>query len=137
MATHADADLILKLYELRREPVCRDARVFFTRWKPASAEEAARVCSDYSRQDNAWTRQATSYWEMAFTLANSGAIDKDLFAKNCGEGLIFCLKCQILKERYPDAWKRSMTEAEEFLAGSDIARKKLETLRPRVIAALA
>lgn len=132
MATHADADLILKLYDLRREAVCRQARAWFAAFAPASAAEAEAVQKDMSRADNAWLRQATSYWEMAFSIANSGAIDETLFSKNCGEGLLFCLKCQKLKERFPSAWLRTMPEAEAFLARSPIAQQKAEMLRKRL-----
>jgi hypothetical protein len=132
MATPADADLILKLYDLRREAVCRQARQFFARWWPASAEEARLVGSDNSRQDNAWTRQATSYWEMAFSLANGGALDADLLARNSGEGVFFAVKCQALKARFPEAWTRTMAEAEAFLAGSALAQKKAEMFRGRL-----
>jgi len=132
MATAADADLILKLYDLRREDVCRQARAFFIRWKPASAAEVQAVATDFSRQDNAWLRQATSYWEMAFSLANSGAIDGDLFAKNCGEGVIFAIKCQLLKARFPDVWQRTMTEAETFMGANAAMKGRVDGIRKRV-----
>ena len=131
MATTEDAQLILKLYDLRRETVCRQARAWFIGWKPASAEEVSAVANGWGREDNAWLRQATSYWEMAFSIANSGAIDAELFAKNCGEGVLLATKCQWLKEKYPDAWTRSMAEAETFIAGSAIAQKKAEIFKAR------
>ncbi|MEK7414854.1 MAG: hypothetical protein AAB263_16180 [Planctomycetota bacterium] len=131
MATAADADLILKLYDLRRECVCRQARSWFAKWTPTSAEEVSAVSTDGSRQDNAWLRQATSYWEMAFSLANCGAIDATLFAKNCGEGLFFNAKCQYLKKKFPDAWNRSMAEVDAFTAKNEIAQKKAEMMKGR------
>lgn len=131
MATHADAELILKLYDLRRETVCRAARTFFLRWKPVSEHEASQVHGDQTRQDNAYLRQATSYWEMAFSIANCQAIDAELFSKNCGEGLIFALKCQHLAKTFPNTWKRTMPEAETFIAGSPVAQKRCELIRAR------
>ena len=131
MATHADADLILRFYDLRREAVMREARAWFLRWMPASGAEAKAVGSDLSRQDNAWLRQVTSFWEMAFSIANAGAIDKDLFAKNCGEGMLCLAKCQLLKERFPEDFQRGMPEAEAFAAGSPIAAQKLAMFRKR------
>ena len=133
MATHADADLILKLYDLRREPVCRAARTFFMQWEPTTEHEVKQVVSDHKRQDNAFVRQATTYWEMAFSLANTGAIDSELFAKNCGEGIIFALKCQHLAKKFPGAWSRSMAEAEAFIAKQPIAQKKAEVFRARFV----
>jgi hypothetical protein len=132
MATHADADLILKLYDLRRETVCRKARAWFSQWAPASADEVKAVISGGSREDNAWMRQALSYWEMAFSIANSVEVSTELFAKNSGEGIWFAVKCQALKAKFPDAWPRTMPEAEAFLARSEVAQQKAEMFRQRV-----
>ena len=131
MATHADADLILKLYDLRRESVCREARAFFLGWKPVDAEEVKQVADGVNRTNNAYLRQSTSYWEMAFSIANSGAIDETLFAKNCGEGIIFALKCQWLKERFPEVWNRTMPEAEAFIAKSPLAQGRVPMFKKR------
>jgi hypothetical protein len=131
MATHADADLILRLYDLRRETVCRAARAFFIGWKPASEQEIKQVVDDGSRPENAYVRQATTYWEMAFSIANSGAIDAELFTKNCGEGLIFALKCQNFLKQFPGAWTRTMPEAEAFIAKQPLAQKRMEVIRAR------
>jgi len=131
MATAADADLILKLYDLRREGVCREARKFFAGWSPTNPEEVKKVCSDPKWTDNAYTRQSTSYWEMAFSIANEGAVDQSLFAKNCGEGLLFAIKCQWLKAKFPEVWTRTMPEAEAFIAKNEFARKKAEMFKGR------
>ncbi len=132
MATPADADLIIKLYDLRREPVCRAARSFFVQWAPTSEHEVTQVIGDAKHQDNAYVRQATTYWEMAFSLANTGAIDEELFAKNCGEGILFAMKCQKLAKQFPGAWTRTMGEAEAFIAKSPAAQKKAEMMRARL-----
>lgn len=131
MATHADADLVLRLYDLRREPVLRKAREFFIGWMPASADEAKLVGGGFGRQDNAYVRQLTSYWEMAYSIANQGAVDETLFAKNAGEGVLVAVKCQSLKARYPDDWTRTMPEVEAFIARNPIAQQKAEVFRKR------
>jgi hypothetical protein len=131
MATTEDAQLILKLYDLRREGVCRQARSFFSGWNPTDAAEVKKACSDTTSSDNAYVRQVTSYWEMAFSIANEGAVHEGLFAKNCGEGLIYAIKCQWLKTKFPDAWTRTMPEAEAFMARNEFARKKAEMFRGR------
>ena len=132
MASTADAQLIIQLYDLRREDVCRKARAFFAGWTPGSAEEARCVLSDWARQDNAFVRQATSYWEMAFSFVNTGAVDEALFAKNCGEGILFAVKCQWLKAKFPDTWTRTMAEAEAFIARNAEAQKKAEMFKKRL-----
>lgn len=132
MATNADAQLIIQLYDLRRETVCRKARAFFAGWIPTTAEEARTVGSGPGREDNAFVRQATSYWEMAFSFANTGAVDETLFAKNCGEGIYFAVKCQWLKAKFPEVWTRSMAEAEAFIARNAEAQKKVEMFKKRL-----
>jgi len=131
MADHADADLILKLYDLRREEVCRQARAWFAAWKPDAADVTA-VQSNAKPQENAYLRQATSYWEMAFSIANAGVVDPTLFAKNCGEGIFFAIKCQRLGEQFGEAFPRRMAEAEAFIAGNALAKDKAAMFRKRL-----
>ncbi len=132
MATPADAQLIIQLYDLRREAVCREARAFFAGWKPADAAEVTAVAGGTDKTNNAYLRQSITYWEMAFSIGNSGAIDEALFAKNCGEGIFFAVKCQWLKEHFPEVWSRSMPEAEAFLARNAVAQSKVEMFRKRL-----
>jgi hypothetical protein len=132
MATHADAELILHLYELRREEVCRNARKFLISWQPQTDADIAKVCNDMTTQENAWFRQAVSYWEMAFSIANSGALDADLFAKNCGEGIIYSLKCAHLRRKFSGVFVRTMPEADAFIAKSKIAQDKAEMFKARL-----
>ncbi len=85
MATPADADIILKLYELRREQVMRKARDFVSmEFWPATKEEFSKIHHPGTEQ-NAYWRQVVSFWEMASTLALHGALDADLFADTQGE----------------------------------------------------
>jgi len=132
MATHADADLILRLYDLRREPVCREARAFFAGWKPEDEEEVNAVVSGRMIQRNAWLRQVTTYWEMAFSFVNTGAVDETLFAKNCGEGILFTVKCQMLGERFGQAFARRISEGEAFIQRNALAAEKAVMMRKRL-----
>lgn len=69
--------MILKLYDLRREEVMRRAREWYTReFYPASAEDVVEVLRG---EHSAWFRMVTSYWEMAASLVNNGAIDWKMF----------------------------------------------------------
>ena len=80
MATSADAELILKLYELRREPVMREARKFVVaRFDPKNEADLLAVQRGWGTQENAWWRQAVTYWEMASTLCLHGALDTELY----------------------------------------------------------
>lgn len=89
MSKHEDANLILKLYELRREPVMRDARNWFFSFNPTSVQDFTDVMvSDKS----AYYRMVVSYWDMAAALVNSGAIDAQMFNDANGEHIFVFAK---------------------------------------------
>jgi hypothetical protein len=78
--THADAELVLKLYDLRREPELRRARQFvMSEFWPQSADDYLAILSEFGTQRNAWYRQATSYWEMAASLVVRGVVNREIF----------------------------------------------------------
>ena len=84
-ATPADADTVLKLYELRRESVMREARGWFLNFWPKSAQDVIDVQSAFASKENAYFRQVVSYWEMSASLVLRGAVDPDLFMDWSGE----------------------------------------------------
>lgn len=137
MATHADADIILKLYDLRREEVCRFARAWFNKWNPKTPDEVKAVVDGTKSEENAFMRQSTSYWEMAFSIVNTGAVDSALFSKNCGEGMLFSIKCKALCAKFPEIWKRTMPEAEAFIQANPSLASRVEGFTKRIAAQLA
>jgi hypothetical protein len=82
--THHDVDVILKLYELRREERMRKARAWLAGYKATNGEEHRAACPPGSDQD-AYYRMVTSYWDMAASFVTSGAINKELFLQSAGE----------------------------------------------------
>ena len=91
MTTHIQhsADLILKLYELRRDPALREARHWYsTQFRPTGAAEMVSLYMSGATA-SANLRMVTSYWEMACAMVNKGAIDQELFAKSNGEFIGF------------------------------------------------
>jgi len=71
------AELILRLYEIRREDEMRRARDWFAgQFFPSTPEE---VLAAWTGPESARYRMVTTYWEMAATLVNHGAIPEDLF----------------------------------------------------------
>jgi hypothetical protein len=93
MATAADAELILRLYELRREEVLRRARRFLVfEFNPKTIEELRAVSRDTKSEHNPYWRQAMSYWEMAASFVLRGALDADLFLDSCLEGILIYAK---------------------------------------------
>ena len=62
-ATAADAQIILQLYDLRRDAKMRKARHFIAaEFWPESAEDTLRIARAYPSPENTWLRQVTSYW---------------------------------------------------------------------------
>jgi hypothetical protein len=69
--------LNLQLYDLRREPVLREARAWFLRdFNPSTLEE---VVETVSGERNASFRMVLGYWDMAASLVTAGAIDAHAF----------------------------------------------------------
>jgi len=119
------AELILKLYELRRELVMREARNWFFGFNPESFEDVQRaVMSEHS----AYLRMVTTYWDMACSFVNHGAIDAEMFNDANGEQVFVFAKLQPFIEQIranngnPNAFRHleqavtAMPQAEERLA---------------------
>jgi len=105
MATPQDAELILKLYELRTEATMREARKFVATFNPTNYEELAAIQRDGAGnpQHNAYWRQALSYWDMAASFVLRGALDDELFADCCAEALFFYAKFSAYHAAYQEA----------------------------------
>jgi len=79
-ATVQDAQIILQLYDLRREPVMRTARKFMvSEFWPLTYDEFKAVLTGYGTDHNAYMRQVLTYWDMAASMVLSGAVNEDLF----------------------------------------------------------
>jgi hypothetical protein len=79
------ANLILKLYELRREPVMREARNFMLTFDPKSLDD---YMAGMMGPNSAHIRMVTSYWEMACSFVVNGAIDAAMFDETQGEHIL-------------------------------------------------
>lgn len=91
MGKHEDADLILKLYELRRETVMREARNWLFTFNPTSIQD---VMETMMGEHSGHFRMVISYWDMACALVTNGAIDEDLFNQTNGEHIFVYMKVQ-------------------------------------------
>jgi hypothetical protein len=86
MATPVDsANLILKLYELRREAIMREARNFIFTFNPRSIED---YMAGMMGPNSGHIRMVTSYWEMAASFVVNGAIDAAMFDETAGEHIV-------------------------------------------------
>ena len=109
MSKVESADLILKLYDLRREEKMREARNWIFGFNPTNVDEYWQTMMD--PQVGGYLRMVTSYWDMAASLVNHGAIDADMFNDTVGEHILVFAKIEPLlselRERFqnPEAFK--------------------------------
>ena len=95
---HHDAELVLKLYDLRREATMRQARTWYAmKFNPDTIEDVAKAMGG---ADSASFRMVTSYWDMAASLVNNGAIDEQMFNDANGEHVIVLAKIAPFLEEY-------------------------------------
>ena len=98
--SHADAELLLHLYEMRREPELRRARKWMmsefkaTTWADIKSRYLSNVDEDR------WFRMTTSYWEMLATMVNRGVLHAELFFDHTGEDIV---TWERIKTLIPDA----------------------------------
>ena len=92
MSKVESADLILKLYDLRREDKMREARNWIFSFNPKSADDYFNTMMD--PEVGGYLRMVTSYWDMAAALVNHGAIDADMFRETAGEHYMIFAKIE-------------------------------------------
>lgn len=86
MSKAESADLILKLYDLRREEVMRKGRNWMLQYFPESLDDIIATYMD--EQPSAYMRMVLSYWDNAAALVNHGAIDEEMFNDMNGEHIM-------------------------------------------------
>jgi hypothetical protein len=87
-ATYDDANLILRLYEMRREEKLREARAWFVRNFYCESVDEYQKIAPPGTQENAYARQVITYWEMAASLVASGVLNETLFFQSNQEMLV-------------------------------------------------
>jgi hypothetical protein len=119
-ATYDDANLLLRLYELRREETMRKARQWLASFSATNPEHIQKL-ADRNSQENAYFRMVTSYWDMAASFVTSGVLNEDLFLQNNGE-LLF-------------VWEKSRPAIEQSraLMNNPNYMKNLETIAQAAI----
>ena len=87
-----DADIVLRLYEMRRESKTREARdlLNFQFW-PKSYDDIKEVQNPEHPMNFAW-RQLSGYWELVFGMAKNGIVNADYLTQSNAEGLFFFAK---------------------------------------------
>lgn len=118
-ATHEQANLMLRLYELRREPRMRQARDWFMNHYESVGPEKWMEKYPPTSEESASIRMVTSYWEMCASLVNRGLIDEELFFENTGE---FWVVWEKIKDVAP-AWRALMKNPMVFSNLEELARR--------------
>jgi hypothetical protein len=136
-ATQHDAELILKLYDLRREAEMRKARNWIAaEFWPNTFEDYVKVMSDMGSDHNRWVRQVVSFWEMAAALAVHGAIDQELFLEPSVSGEMFFvytkLKPILAEVREKMNSPEFLANSEKLITGTETGRARAKAFEQRV-----
>ncbi len=141
MSKHAEADLILKLYELRRDPTMREARDWvFREFNPESLADFEKAMFG---PHSAHLRMVSSYWDMAAALVNHGAISLELFTDTNGEYFGIFAKVEPLlaeiRSAYGPQYMTSLEKLIDAIPGgrerSVMMRERMKEMRARIAAA--
>lgn len=138
-ATASDAEIILKLYDLRREAEMRKARNWWgVQFWPESADEFIKIAMDMGSQQSAWLRQVAGYWNLAATLALSGAVNPDLFLEPNASGEMYFVFAKVrpfLKELRKKMDSPEMfAPVENIINSSKKSREFLKSMETRIAA---
>jgi len=143
--TAEDAQIIMRLYDLRREPEMRKARAWYAGWWPRRAEDVMQVIGAAGTQENAWFRQVNGYWDMVASFVLRGVLNEELFFDNSNEMWFTLAKTQpYLKEvrqqaGIPQGFMRVEKLATRTKDGRDrlqMMLKRAETMRAKAAKAL-
>ena len=142
LATPADAEIILKLYELRTETVMREARAWVTgQFWPNTVDDVMAVLQNPTHPHNAHFRQVLGYWEMAAALVLHGAVSAELFVDTNAEGFFLLAKfahiLDSIREKNPAFLAKTSELVSRFSTASqryEGVLKTVENLRERMSA---
>ena len=131
---HHDAELALRVYELRREPVMRASRDNITaKFWPKTYDDVKAVFSNFEHPLNASWRQVGTYWEMVYGMVRHGIVHPDYFLETNGEGLfLFAKVAPFLDEIRRDVSPRSFANTEWVARETETGRRMFELISARV-----
>ena len=121
-ATYDDANLLVKLYDLRREPRLREARKWFGGAPQFQSREEWLKHVPPGSEENASYRMVVTYWEMVASFVASGVLNAELFYASNGEMLFVWEKIRLMLpevravQKNPALYRNLERVATEFLA---------------------
>jgi hypothetical protein len=135
--TATDAQLIMQLYDLRREPEMRKARNWWVgEFWPQNADDVMKVVGAMGTQENNWLRQVGGYWSMASAFVLHGTLSEELFIQPAVSGEMFLLFAKVhpflkeLREKTGDP--QLFGNIEKVVTGSKFGRERLKLTLKRV-----
>jgi hypothetical protein len=131
-----DANLVLRLYELRREEKLRAAREWFrTKFFPASIDDVKGVVATPG-EENTNYRMVTTYWDMACSFVASGILHPDLFLQSGSESLMVWSRLEEFVPRIrSDGTPWFLANIEKTIAMVPWSQDRLKMFRARLAAA--
>ena len=133
LASAADAEIILKLYELRTETVMRQARAWIGgEFWPSTIEDFNAVFENPKDPHNAFLRQVITYWEMAAALVIHGAVSAELFVDCNGEGFFLLAKFAHILDAIREKNPTFMGKTSELISRFSGAAQRYEVTLRRV-----
>lgn len=118
--TYDDANLILRLYEMRREERMRKARAWFSAQFKAKTWTDLQKLAPAGTDENASYRMVVTYWDMVASFVTSGVLNKELFFQSGREMLLVWERMrEVLPEirqqyRDPNLWHHLETVGLEY-----------------------
>lgn len=137
--THADAELMLRLYEIRRDPELRRARQWFlSEFQPKPWDEIHAAYLSHTDEDR-WFRMTISYWEMVGSLVNRGVLHDELFFDSTGEAVVTWERCKPwiegarakIRPTYMSQFETLVRKQLAYRARLNAAALKAKAARPR------
>ena len=127
LATSHDAELILRLYDLRREAVMRKARHWIAvDFNPQTIDEMCAPLFAWGTEQNEWFRQVTSYWEMAAAFVLHGALNGDLFLDCNGEPFHLYAKFRPFLAEMRQQYPKFLMQIEQVIEQYPAAQQRVE-----------
>ena len=134
-----EAELILKLYESRRETVMREARSYVGgEFLPSSADEFVRIVSAGGKQTS-YVLQVYGYWDMVAAFVHHGALDATLVYDTCQEMYFQYAKIQPYLAEFRRQMKLPewLISVERLIEGSQAGRARLAVMQKNLAAMAA
>jgi hypothetical protein len=134
---HHDAELVLRVYELRTEPVMRESRnAINSKFWPKTWEDVQAVMKMDHPLNSAF-RQTSTYWEMVYSMARHGVVHADFLLESNGEGLLLFARMKPFLAQYRAATSpNSFRNAEWVATNSEVGRQRMEIFDARVAKAM-